>query len=204
MPSLTELVRSARTFTYAVRRRVAFSIVWILILCTLFGSFLAASDTVQSFEYGVAALILVLCLMLWTLFDLFDVIPDLRPTGYSEDQIAGAKKLALVSVVVIPFGISWAMNESLYGAVNPVGYWNEEFKHTKESDCSFIQDMLTRSAENFRVTQNKFNMGIATTFELEESAKSVQMVSGMQRDCVTAAEKRRMEIGSKLSKLRKN
>lgn len=203
MPSLTELVRSARTFTYAVWRRVASSIVWILILCALLGSFLAASDTVQSFEYGVVALILVLSLVLWTLFDLFDVISDLRPAGYSEDQIAGAKKLALVSVVVIPIGISWTTNESLYGALNPIGYWSEELTSVKESDCSFSQSMLNQSAEEFRVTQNKFDMGIATVFEVRHAAEFLKLAQGMHRDCFTAAEKRRTEILKRLSELRK-
>lgn len=203
MPSLTELVRSARTFTYAVWRRVASSIVWMLILCALLGSFLAASDTVQSFEYGVAALILVLCLVLWTLFDLFDVIPDLRPTGYSGDKVGGAKKLALVSVVVVPIGISWTMNESLLGALNPIGYWSEELTRINESDCTFFRDMLNRSAENFRVTQNKYDMGIATVFEVKHAAESLELAQGMQKDCFTAAEKRQTVVRKRLTDLRK-
>lgn len=175
-----------------------------LIFLTIASSFFAAANTVQSLQTGVPVFIGILLYFVWTLFRAFEKYRDIRPPTYTDEKFKKLRNLALLSVVCIPIVISWSMNESLYGALNPLGYWKGEFATRTESNCSTFQDMLTQSAENFRVTENKYRMGIATVFEVQGSAETLKLISNMHRDCISAGEKRRIDISKRLKELTGN
>lgn len=204
MRSLPEWLSRTKNAAYLEWIVFAESAVKTLIFCTVAGSLFAAANIIQSREYGVLVFVGILLYLVWILFRAFDKYKDLRPVNYSGERFKKIRKLALLSVVGIPIVISWSMNESLYGAINPPGYWKGELAKSTESNCSTFQDMLTRSAESFRVTQNKYNMGIATVFEMKESAEGLKLISGMHRECVSTGEKRRIETNKRLKELTRN
>ncbi|MBK7955708.1 MAG: hypothetical protein IPK02_18165 [Candidatus Accumulibacter sp.] len=117
--------------------------------------------------------------------------------------MAKAKKLAFAVVALVAIGISWISNETLYGAINPVGYWKAELANTAEKDCSTFKELLARSAEEARVVGNKYQMGIATAFEVKESVESLKLFNDMHFSCATSAEKRRTEVRKRLTQLGK-
>ncbi len=202
-PTLAKILNNARKSTISFCRGISFSLSWILIYCAVLSSLFAATAPIQSTAFGVLILVLALYSIVLILYAINEKSNEYSDSGVFEDPLLANKKLALVLVVAIPIGISWAMNESLYGALSPIGYWSEELTGINENDCSFAQDMLNRSAEEFRVTQNKFDMGIATVFEVERAAEALKVAQGLRSGCSTATEKRRTEILKRLSELRK-
>ena len=173
----------------------------LLIFFTIGSSFFAALNLIQSIQYGVLVFTCVLLILVWIFYRMFDWYEDIRPMNYGSDKFLKLRKFALLGVACLPIATSWLLNESLYGAINPPGYWREELKGGSASDCQPLQEVLARSAEEFRVIQNKYYMGIATAFEVKEYADSIGMISGLHRDCVAAKEKRREKATHRLNKL---
>lgn len=180
------------------------SAVKTLIFLTVASSFFAATNAIQSLMAGVPIFIAILLYLVWVLFRAFEKYKDIRPTAYTDEKYRKLRNILLLFVVGIPIIISWSMNESLYGALSPLGYWKGEFATNMESSCSRYQDILTRSAEDFRVTENKYRMGIATVFEVEGAAETLKLISGMHGNCIATGEKRRMEISKRLKELTGN
>lgn len=200
----SDLLRRAKKAAYLEWVVLAQTAVRVLIFFAVAGSFFAAANIIQSIEYGVLILAGALVFLVWLLYRAFDKYEDIRPLDYATERFLKIRRLALLSVVVIPIAVSWSINESLFGAINPPGYWREELANSTASDCSVFQDMLTRSAEEFRVTQNKYNMGIATAFEVKESAEGLKLISGLRRDCAASAESRRARATRRLNELMSN
>jgi len=196
----------SRTKNAAYLKWIVFaeSAVTTLIFLTIASSFFTAANTVQSLKSGVPVFIGILLYLVWILFRALEKYKDIRPSTYTDEKFKKLRNLALLSVVGIPIIISWSMNESLYGALNPLEYWKGESATRIESSCSTFQNMLIRSAEDFRVTENKYRIGIATVFEVQGSAETLKLISNMHRDCISAGEKRRIEISKRLNELSGN
>lgn len=175
---------------------VLFSVAWALMI----GAFvLPEADFVQSVPFGVVLVCLSLLFLTWFLFSILLKYKILFPSSVSEDQVIGFSKIALAFVFFVPIGMSWAENETLYGALNPIGYWQSENKATSEADCSIYQQWAEGALENFRVAENKFNMGIATTSELREAGESLKFSSSLFVKCLNDTRLRKELIRSRLN-----
>lgn len=204
MPTLSNLLSRAKNAAYLEWIGFARTVLGSLIIIAVTISFFASTNAIQSTEYGVLGLSCALLFFVWISYRTFDKYEDFRPLDYSTERFTRFRRLALLAAVVIPIAVSWSMNESFYGAINPPGYWKDELANSTSGNCSEFQDMLARTAEEFRVTQNKFRMGIATAFELKGSAEGLKQVGEWHRDCLTSAASRRAKATKRLNQLKDN
>ena len=204
MTILSNLLTKAKKAAYLEWIGFARTVLGSLIIIAVTISFFASTDAIQSTEYGVLGLACALLFSVWISYRAFDKYEDIRPLDYSTERFTRLRKSALLAAVGIPIANSWSMNESLYGAINPPGYWRDELANSTPGNCSELQDIVARNAEELRVTQNKFRMGIATAFELKGSAEGLKLISEVHRDCLVSAESRRAKASKRLNQLKGN
>lgn len=153
----------------AAQIALAFGAYGFLILTVV----LADSPSVQGVPFGIA----VLCLGVGGVAHLACVVvkkfPWLLPSDVGVERVERVHTPLVILAIVVPFAISWTSNETLYGALNPVGYWHDQASKEKEDDCELVRSTLTQFFEKYQVAVNKYNMGIATSAEVNEAAESL-------------------------------
>jgi len=175
----------------------------LIFLCFAF-SFFAVNNAIQSVEYGVFGFAGALVFIVWFLFRIIDRYEDIRPKHYSEERFNNVKKLALLSVACIPIILSWFMNETLYGAINPIGYWRGELAEARGSNCADVRAALMSSIEGFQVSKKRMDMGIASFSDVQASVEVLKIFQRAYGDCVSTEHKRRTAINNRLNKLTGN
>ncbi len=60
---------------------------------------------------------------------------------------------------------------------------------------------MASAADSYRVTENKFNMGIATVEELKSSLQVLKMLADINKECWNTARTKLNEISDHLNRL---
>ncbi len=163
--------------------------------------FVGDSVSVQRVPFGVAALCICLGGLAHALCILVKKLPWLLPSDIGSTFIKKAHKPIVALAILGPLAISWNSNETLYGALNPVGYWRDQASLTTEGGCKFMRSILAHSAEKYQVAANKHDMGIATSTEVIEAAESLKVLSGIQSQCIQTEQARALKTTARLKEL---
>ena len=168
---------------------------------TLLMSFLAASHTVQSTEYGVVLLGVAIAFVTHKFLSVMAGKEQFRPVEVPWHLVEQWRHLIVLGALLLPIIVSWSVNGSLAAAWNPIGYWKSEQQEARKADCIVLRDVLVSSAEQLQVAQNKYRMGIATTSEVTEAAESLKLVSGIHKSCLAEAQAREARATKRLNEL---
>jgi len=167
----------------------------------IFGLVLADSAEVQRVSFGVAALCIGLGVISHAAFALVKRFPWLLPSNVGSTLIEKAHKPLVVVAIAAPLAISWTSNETLYGALNPIGYWREQASKTSGGNCELMRSTVAYAAEEYQVAANKYNMGIATSSEVKTAAESLKLISGIHNQCVQTERERHVKALARLKEL---
>lgn len=160
------------------------------------------SNLVQSTEFGTTALASGLAILTYIELRLLSKYEWAQPWWFSGSWLDKGRVLAIVAAFLLPLAISSLVNESIAAAFNPSGYWKSELKEAAKSDCSTTyEDMLADLLEGFHVAQNKYGMGIATSSEVEDAARLLQIVSDSYQACQSTARTRMARASHRLAEL---
>lgn len=159
------------------------------------------SAEVKRVPYGVAALCIGLGLASHAAFGLVRKFPWLLPSNLGKALVEKLHKPLVVAFIVVPLAISWASNETLYGALNPIGYWREQVSRRDDGSCDLMKSTVAHAAEEYQVAANKYNMGIATSAEVKEAVESLKLFSGIHDQCVRTERERRAKAVARLREL---
>ena len=127
--------------------------------------------------------------------------PWILPSDVGVAFIRKAHKMIIVLAIAAPLIISWVSNETLYGALNPVGYWRDQAHKRNESGCEMLRESLFNSAEKYQVEVKKYDLGIATSAEVRAAIASVKLLSEMHGQCVQAENMRVSKAVARLKEL---
>lgn len=154
---------------------------------------------VQRSSYGVLGVSAALAIAYLVItFDIEDK-PNLMAELYSK-KLYKHRFVHMSALALLPIAFSWAMNGEIEASLSPANHWRSEAK-ASQNLCNSSKSLVEISADNFRVVQNKFNMGIATVEELKSSAGGIKMFGDMHKECLQKANDRKNEIFGNLSRL---
>jgi hypothetical protein len=202
MKNISKLLLSAKREIFSKWLVFVQMAVSISISCVIVVSFFSSIPEIQSIDYGVLKFAGVLFLVVWLIYMIFDKYQTIHPVGHPAGSVGKVRKLSLTAVLIIPVAVSWIANGSFYGAINPLGFWNDELLRNSPSKCLVFEQVLAGGADELRVTQNKFRKGLATARELEISVQVFQAFTESHGLCLRSAASRLQEAEKRLSGLR--
>lgn len=148
----------------------------------LVGLLLANSAAVHRIPYGVAILCVFLGWLMHTAVGFLARHRWILPSDAGGAFLERSHKLVVALAVIAPLLISWMSNQTLYGALNPIGYWRDQASK-KEGSCEMMRSVLANAAERYQVAENKYRMGIATSGEVRTEAESTKLLAEMYEQC---------------------
>ncbi|NLD54626.1 MAG: hypothetical protein GX652_08215 [Burkholderiaceae bacterium] len=154
------------------------------------------SDIALETPYGVGLVALVLS---GAMYAVRSGLARAAPHGQRDIMTRRCWQHSL-AILVIPIAISWLDNETLYGALSPRDYWVEQARRHVES-CNAIELVAIQAADSARVEATKFNMGIATRSDVQDSMAFFIDARQTLADCRADAAARKSHVESRLSKL---
>jgi len=106
----------------------------VLVLLIVILSIASTTPDVQKQAYGVLGVSTALTWASWALYKAFKNHPDSRPVNYGSAAYRRYRWIIVTMAFFLPIIVSWQKNETLYGAINPIGYWKEQLSNTTERD----------------------------------------------------------------------
>lgn len=154
---------------------------------------------VQRSSYGVVGVSIALALSYLAITARIEHKPKLMAELYFK-KLYQHRFIHMGLLAIIPIAFSWAMNGEIEASLSPASYWKKE-SLVSQNLCTATRSTVEISADTYRVTQNKFNMGIATVEELKGSASVLKIFGDAHKECQQKAIARKNVIAENLLRL---
>lgn len=164
----------------------------------------ALSSDIQSIEFGVVWLAASLGVCVWLIHQALDRLPSIRPRDFGTTVYAKRRRYATISAFIAPIVLSWLQNETLYGAINPPGYWRSESQERDIDICAITLNVVLKKAEELEVLQNKYHTGLATSTEVMDAANQLSLLGSTHKSCKANQEARNEKIRRELRRVSLN
>lgn len=174
-------------------------LVELLTLTALSATALALTDAVQSAPMGPALLSAALAFAVHWLSTAESALE--RRKEEVQDDAAKFQWKRILSAAIIPIALSWSLNETPYGALNPSDYWRREHKEANEENCKAQQVELYNAAESVQISQKKHELGIETSKNLLDDIATLKIAADIMKKCKSKSEERRVEVQKRLQQL---
>lgn len=156
-------------------------------------------EPIQRQSYGVLMFALALAFVFFGVTQWIEEHPKLLEQMVFT-RLHKKKCWQISALVILPIFFSWLENDSIIGAVSPPDYWKGQ-ANTTDTTCDGTKSIVASAADSYRVTENKFNMGIATVDELKSSLQVLKILADTNKECLSSAQTRRNEIARHLKRL---
>jgi len=161
----------------------------------------ALSSDIQSTEFGVLWLAASLGVCVWLLHQALDRLPSIRPRDFGSTIYAKRRRYATISAFIGPILLSWPQNETLYGAINPPGYWRAESQEEDLDICAITLKVVLKKAEELEVLQNKYHAGFATSTEVMDAASQLALLGSTHKSCKENQDARNEKVRRELRRV---
>jgi hypothetical protein len=169
----------------------------IILACIYIAAFLSALPAIQAQPYGVAMFAFLLAIFMYGVNRGFSAPVSESVPG---NILAVEKRpLHIVAVISIALGVSWYAND-FDAALNPVGYWRERAQ--EKYPCEFTDQLLARAAMEFQVEHNKFQRGLATSFDVKDKADAITVIEKIASECQRGHADRKGRAKERLKELK--
>jgi hypothetical protein len=164
---------------------------------------IANTPTAQQTRYSGLGLIVLLIIIVLVLSRPIAQIEQILGGTYKRSVVYRFRWLIVMASVIGLFTLSIRDrgNEGFVGTLDPIGYWVQQNEIANNTTCDY-EFLLSRQSEDLRVTQNKFDQGIATRYELDAAKRDFERTIRSQDDCDKRLADRRSIIYFHLIRLR--
>ncbi len=107
--------------------------------------------------------------------------------------------LAAAVICLLPIGTSWYENETLKGALNPIGYWRSELAKEQADRCQSYTTALERQKEQVLVANRKFDLEIITPTEYRQEVTAWKLMEEITEACIKKSDERIQAIQNRIT-----
>jgi len=107
--------------------------------------------------------------------------------------------LAAAVICLLPIGTSWHENETLKGALNPIGYWRSELAKEQADRCQTFKAALQRQKEQVLVADRKFDLQIITPTEYRQEIAAWKLMEEVTVGCIKQSDERIQAIQNRIA-----